>query len=181
MLFPKMFESPFAESIVARARAAGKLSDLVFHDLRSWAGDRHLHGRRRPVRRRRGHGLHRPSRSAPAIRELKGRDGHVVLLSAQGRLFDEPDARAGSPRSIISCWSPAITKASTTHRRERRVDEEPSIGDYVVTGGELPAMVKSDAVALLLPAIFDVASLHVRSRTRAGCLRDRVCAHAPPE
>ena len=39
-LFPKMFESPFAESIVARARAAGKL-DLVFHDLRGWAGDRH--------------------------------------------------------------------------------------------------------------------------------------------
>src|SRR5258706_10202821 len=90
-LFPKMFESPFAESIVARARAAGRL-ELAVHDLRAWAGDRHRTVDDVPYCGGAGM-VFTPEPLAPAIREIKGRDGHVVLLSPQGRLFDEATAR----------------------------------------------------------------------------------------
>ena len=90
-LFPKMFESPFAESIVARARSAGRL-ELGFHDLRAWATDRHRTVDDIPYGGGAGM-VFTPEPLTPAIREVRGRDGHVVLLSAQGRLFDEAVAR----------------------------------------------------------------------------------------
>jgi tRNA (guanine37-N1)-methyltransferase len=161
-LFPKMFESPFAESIVARARAAGKL-ELAFHDLRSWAGDRHRTVDDVPYGGGAGM-VFTPEPLAPAIRELKGRDGHVVLLSAQGRLFDEATARR------LAAIDHLVLVAGHYEGVDERivqsdVDEELSIGDYVVTGGELPAMVLIDAVARLLPGVIDPASLREESHT----------------
>ena len=161
-LFPKMFESPFAESIVARARAAGKL-DLVFHDLRGWAGDRHRTVDDVPYGGGAGM-VFTPEPLAPAIRDLAGRDGHVVLLSAQGRLFDEPTARR------LATIGHLVLVAGHYEGVDERIvesdiDEELSIGDYVVTGGELPAMVVIDAVARLLPGVIDAASLREESHT----------------
>jgi len=161
-LFPKMFESPFAESIVARARAAGKL-DLVLHDLRSWAGDRHRTVDDVPYGGGAGM-VFTPDPLARAIRDLAGRDGHVVLLSAQGRLFDEPTARR------LAAIGHVVLVAGHYEGVDERivesdVDEELSIGDYVVTGGELPAMVVIDAVARLLPGVIDAASLREESHT----------------
>jgi tRNA (guanine37-N1)-methyltransferase len=161
-LFPKMFESPFAESIVARARAAGKL-DLVFHDLRGWAGDRHRTVDDVPYGGGAGM-VFTPEPLAPAIRDLAGRDGHVVLLSAQGRLFDEPTARR------LATIGHLVLVAGHYEGVDERIvesdiDEELSIGDYVVTGGELPAMVLIDAVARLLPGVIDAASLREESHT----------------
>lgn len=161
-LFPKMFESPFAESIVARARAAGRL-DLAFHDLRGWTGDRHRTVDDVPYGGGAGM-VFTPEPLAPAIRELKGRDGHVVLLSAQGRLFDEAAARR------LAAIDHLVLVAGHYEGVDERViesdvDEELSIGDYVLTGGEIPAMVVVDAVARLLPGVIDPDSLREESHT----------------
>ena len=161
-LFPKMFESPFAESIVARARAAGHL-DLAVHDLRRWAPDRHRSVDDVPYGGGAGM-VFTPEPLSPAIRELTGRDGHVVLLSAQGRLFDESAARR------LSAVEHLVLVAGHYEGVDERViesdvDEELSIGDYVLTGGELPAMVVIDAVARLLPGVIDAASLREESHT----------------
>jgi tRNA (guanine37-N1)-methyltransferase len=161
-LFPKMFESPFAESIVARARAAGKL-ELTFHDLRRWANDRHRTVDDTPYGGGAGMVL-KPEPLVPAIRETKGGDGHVVLLSAQGRLFDEAAAKrlAGLDHLVLVAGH---YEGVDERVIESVVDEELSIGDYVVTGGELPAMVVIDAVARLLPDVIDASSLDEESHT----------------
>ena len=161
-LFPKMFESPFAESIVARARAAGRL-ELAVHDLRDWANDRHRTVDDIPYGGGAGMVL-KPEPLVPAIRATKGADGHVVLLSAQGRLFDEATARR-----FAKCGHLVLVAGHYEGVDERviehDVDEEVSIGDFVVTGGELPAMVIIDAVARLLPGVLDAASLVEESHT----------------
>ena len=161
-LFPKMFESPFGESIVARARSAGQL-ELAFHDLRHWAHDRHRTVDDMPYGGGAGMVL-KPEPLGPAIRELKGSDGHVVLLSAQGALFDQAAARR-----LAACGHLVLVAGHYEGVDERviesDVDEELSIGDYVVTGGELPAMVVIDAVARLLPGVIDAASLEEESHT----------------
>ena len=85
-LFPKMFESPFAESIVSRARQAGLVS-LAVHDIRAWTSDRHHVVDDAPY----GGGAGMVMKAEPlarAIRAVRGGDGHVVLLSAQGAVFD---------------------------------------------------------------------------------------------
>ena len=161
-LFPKMFESPFAESIVARARSAGRL-ELGFHDLRAWATDRHRTVDDIPYGGGAGM-VFTPEPLTPAIREVRGRDGHVVLLSAQGRLFDEAVARR------LASLEHLVLVAGHYEGVDERViesdiDEELSIGDYVVTGGELPAMVVIDAVARLLPGVIEAASLREESHT----------------
>jgi tRNA (guanine37-N1)-methyltransferase len=157
-----MFESPFAESIVARARSAGRL-DLGLHDLRTWAADRHRTVDDVPYGGGAGM-VFRPEPLAPAIRELKGRDGHVVLLSAQGRLFDEAVARRLASLDHLVLVA-GHYEGVDERVIESEVDEELSIGDYIVTGGELPAMVVIDAVARLLPGVIDTASLRDESHT----------------
>ena len=164
-LFPKMFESPFAESIVARARTTGKL-DLAIHDLRGWATDRHRTVDDVPYGGGAGM-VFSPEPLATAIRAVRS-GGHVVLLSAQGRLFDEAAARR------LAALDHLVLVAGHYEGVDERVietdvDEELSIGDYVVTGGELPAMVVVDAVARLLPGVIDAASLLEESHT-AGLL-----------
>jgi len=164
-LFPKMFESPFAESIVARARAGGKL-ELAIHDLRGWATDRHRTVDDVPYGGGAGM-VFSPEPLATAIRALRSR-GHVVLLSAQGRLFDEAAARR------LAALEHVLLVAGHYEGVDERViqtdvDEELSIGDYVLTGGEIPAMVVIDAVARLLPGVIDEASLREESHT-AGLL-----------
>lgn len=175
-LFPKMFDSPFAESIVARARAAGPL-DLAFHDLRGWATDRHRTVDDVPY----GGGAGMVLKTEPlvrAIRELKGRDARVVLLSAQGRLFDQAAARRLSalPHLVLVAGH---YEGVDERVIEAEVDEELSIGDYVLTGGELPAMVVIDAIARLLPGVIDAASLQEESHT--GGLLEGPQYTRPPE
>ena len=161
-LFPKMFDSPFAESIVARARTAGQL-ELVVHDLRGWAQDRHRTVDDVPYGGGAGMVL-KTEPLVPAIRDIRGGDGHVVLLSAQGRRFDEATARrlAGHAHLVLVAGH---YEGVDERVIESDVNEELSIGDYVLTGGELPAMVVIDAVARLLPGVIDAASLNEESHT----------------
>jgi tRNA (guanine37-N1)-methyltransferase len=161
-LFPKMFESPFAESIVARARQSGRL-ELATHDIRSWTSDRHHVVDDAPYGGGAGMVL-KPEPLARAIRVVKRADGHVVLLSAQGKLFDQAAARrlAEKPHLVLVCGH---YEGIDERVIETDVDEELSVGDYVLTGGELGAMIVIDAVTRLVPGVIDAASLDHESHT----------------
>ena len=161
-LFPKMFESPFAESIVARARAAGQI-ELAVHDIREWATDRHHVVDDAPYGGGAGMVL-KPEPLTRAIRATKGERGHVVLMSAQGPLFDQAAARrlAELPHLVIVCGH---YEGIDERVIEGDVNEELSIGDFVLTGGELAAMVVIDAVTRLVPEVIEAESLEHESHT----------------
>ncbi len=161
-LFPKMFDSPFAESIVARARAAGQI-ELAVHDIREWATDRHHVVDDAPYGGGAGMVL-KPEPLTRAIRATKGERAHVVLMSAQGALFDQAAARrlAALPHLVIVCGH---YEGIDERVIEGDVDEELSIGDFVLTGGELAAMVVIDAVTRLVPDVIEPASLANESHT----------------
>jgi len=161
-LFPRMFDSPFAESIVARARQAGRL-ELEIHDIRAHAPDKHHVADDTPYGGGAGMVL-KPEPLTRAIRAARGAEGHVVLLSAQGRLFDQAAARrlASEPHLVLVCGHYEGVDERVV---EADVDEELSIGDYVLTGGELAAMVVIDAVTRLVPDVIDAESLAHESHT----------------
>ncbi len=161
-LFPRMFEGPFAESIVKRAQDA-RLIGIHVHDIREWTTDRHRTVDDTPY----GGGpgmVMRPEPLSRAIREVRGADGHVVLMSAQGRRFDEPTARRLAELAhlvLVAGHYEGVDERVV----ESDVDEELSIGDYVLTGGELPSMVVVDAVTRLVPGVIETASLEHESHT----------------
>jgi tRNA (guanine37-N1)-methyltransferase len=161
-LFPKMFESPFAESIVSRARAAGQV-ELVVHDIRGWTTDRHHVVDDTPYGGGAGMVL-KPEPLTRAIRATKRDRGHVVLMSAQGSLFNQAAARrlAQLPHLVIVCGH---YEGIDERVIEAEVDEELSIGDFVLTGGELAAMVVIDAVTRLIPGVIEAESLTHESHT----------------
>jgi tRNA (guanine37-N1)-methyltransferase len=161
-LFPKMFESPFAESIVARARAAGQI-EIAVHDIREWATDRHHVVDDAPYGGGAGMVL-KPEPLTRAIRATKGERGHVVLMSAQGSLFDQAAAHrlAQLPHLVIVCGH---YEGVDERVIEGDIDEELSIGDFVLTGGELAAMVVIDAVTRLVPDVIEAESLEHESHT----------------
>jgi len=161
-LFPRMFDSPFTESIVARARQSGRL-ELEIHDIRAHAPDKHHVADDTPYGGGAGMVL-KPEPLTRAIRAARGAEGHVVLLSAQGRLFDQAAARrlALEPHLVLVCGHYEGVDERVV---ESDVDEELSIGDYVLTGGELAAMVVIDAVTRLVPDVIDAESLEHESHT----------------
>lgn len=161
-LFPKMFESPFAESIVARARQGGRV-DLRVRDIRAWTNDRHHVVDDAPYGGGAGMVM-KPEPLAKAIRDVKGADGYVVLLSAQGTVFDQAAARrlAALPHVVLVCGH---YEGVDERVIEALVDLELSVGDYVLTGGELGAMVVIDAMTRLVPGVIDAESLSHESHT----------------
>jgi tRNA (guanine37-N1)-methyltransferase len=161
-LFPRMFEGPFGESIVKRAREAG-LVEIAVHDIRSHTSDRHHVVDDTPY----GGGpgmVMKPEPVARAIRAVRTPGARVVLLSAQGRRFDQPTARrlAGLPHLVLVAGH---YEGLDERVIESDVDEEISVGDYVLTGGELPAMVVADAVVRLIPGVIEAQSLEHESHT----------------
>jgi tRNA (guanine37-N1)-methyltransferase len=161
-LFPRMFDSPFAESIVARARQAGRL-ELAVHDIRTHTTDKHHVADDTPYGGGAGMVL-KPEPLTRAIRAARGDDGHVVLLSAQGPLFDQAAARrlAAMRHLVLVCGH---YEGIDERVVESDVAEELSIGDYVLTGGELAAMVVIDALTRLVPGVIDAESLTHESHT----------------
>lgn len=158
-LFPAMFAGPFGESILKRGQTAGLL-DLRVHDLRDWTTDKHRTADDTPYGGGAGMVMTAPPVVA-AVEEILGEDlggVPVILLSAGGRRFDQAVARelAQLPRFALVC-------GHYEGIDERVVEllgmDELSIGDYVLTGGELPAMVAVDAVARLVPGVIDAASV----------------------
>lgn len=152
-IFPRMVEAPLEESILARARAAG-LIEIAVHDLREWATDRHHTVDDYPF----GGGAGMVMKPEPvfaaieAIQPLATERAMVVLLSPQGRRLDRALVRelAGHRRLLLICGR---YEGVDERVREHVVDLEVSIGDVVVSGGELPALLLIDAVSRLVPGV----------------------------
>ena len=150
-LFPAMFKSVLAESILKRAQKSGAV-EIKIHNLRDWTTDKHRMVDDRPF----GGGpgmvlkvdvLHR------AIEDLREQDpkAQVILLTPQGEKYSQQRAQdLSQSKSLI-----LITGhyEGFDDRIRKYVDQEISIGDYVLTGGELPAMTIIDSVVRLLPGV----------------------------
>ena len=148
-IFPEFFSGPFEHGVVQRAREAG-LIEIQVHDLRRWTSDRHRTVDDRPF----GGGEGMLLKAEPifeaveAIWPERGQGRKVVLLSAQGVKFDQARAReySGCQELLLICGR---YEGVDERVAEHLADEEISIGDYVLSGGELAAAVVVDAVARL--------------------------------
>jgi tRNA (guanine37-N1)-methyltransferase len=149
-LFPKMFEGPFGESIVKRAVDRG-LVTLSLHDLRDYTHDAH----RTVDDYSYGGGpgmVMKPEPLFEAVEAIGDGSASVVLLTPQGRVFSHSVAQelADKEKLILICGH---YEGVDERVREHLVDDEISIGDYVLSGGEPAAMVVVDAVARLVPGV----------------------------
>jgi tRNA (guanine37-N1)-methyltransferase len=152
-IFPRMLEALLAEGVVGRAIARGILGMRV-RDLREFTQDRHRVVDDVPYGGGPGMVL-KPDplfEAVDAIRHERGDTGPVVLVSPQGRRFSHAEAErlARAGRVTILCGR---YEGVDDRVREYLATEELSIGDYVLSGGELPAMVVIDAVARLVPGV----------------------------
>jgi len=152
-IFPKMFEGPLAEGIVGRAIARGLL-DVRVHDLRDSTTDKHRVVDDVPFGGGAGMVL-KPEplfRSVERIRAERGEPSAVILTSPDGPRFSHGDAVRLSrlPHIVILCGR---YEGVDERVRASLATEEISIGDYVVSGGELPALVIVDAVARMVPGV----------------------------
>jgi tRNA (guanine37-N1)-methyltransferase len=163
-IFPGMFAGagPLGASIIGRAVERGIL-DLRVHDLRDWTTDRHHSIDDYPYGGGAGMVMKAPPVVAAIEAVLGGDVGRaprvpVLLMSAAGRPFTQAMAHAlaHQERIILLC---AHYEGVDERAIEIAVTDEVSIGDYVLTGGELPAMVVTDAVARLLPGVIEAESL----------------------
>ena len=153
-LFPGMFPGPLAQSIPGRALASG-LAELRVHDLRDWGLGRHRSVDDYPYGGGAGMIL-RPEPVAGALDALRAPDSTVVLLDPAGEPFSQARARdlAARPHVVFVC----PRYEGVDERVRALVEMEISIGDYVLSGGELPALVVIDALLRLLPGAIDAAS-----------------------
>jgi tRNA (guanine37-N1)-methyltransferase len=166
-LFPEMFRGPFEASIVARAREQA-IVQIELHQLRDWGEGRHQQVDDYPH----GGGAGMVLKPGPlfaaveAVQPLAEPPGRVVLLTPQGRPLTQQvvNELAGRPRLLLICGH---YEGVDERVREHLVDDEISIGDYVLSGGELAAMVLVDAVVRRLPgALGGEASLEEESHER---------------
>ena len=153
-IFPEFFRGPFEHGVIQRARQAG-LIEICIHDLRNWTRDRHRTVDDRPFGGGEGM-LLKPEPLFDAVESIwpervAGVDTahrRVVLLSAQGRKFDQARAREWAQASelLLICGR---YEGVDERVAEHLADDEISIGDFVLSGGELAAAVVIDAVARL--------------------------------
>ncbi|MHB1135245.1 MAG: tRNA (guanosine(37)-N1)-methyltransferase TrmD [Coriobacteriia bacterium] len=149
-VLPEVFAPMLDASILGRARSRGVI-DVAVHDLRDWTEDRHRTTDDYPF----GGGPGMVMKSEPvyraldAVSTLTSERPFVIVVSPQGRRLDQSLVRelAAKPRLLILCGR----YEGFDERILRRADLEISIGDYVLTGGELPALVLVDAVSRLQP------------------------------
>jgi len=155
-LFPGVFPGPLAESIPGRAIARG-LVELHAHDLREWGIGRHRSVDDYPYGGGAGMVM-RPEPIAAALEAVApvGSTATRILLDPGGARFDQAMARDLAKKEHLVLVSPRYE--GVDDRVRGLVDMEVSIGDYVLSGGELPALVVIDAVVRLLPGAIDDAS-----------------------
>jgi len=155
-IFPEFFAGPFDFGMIKRARQQGSI-EIAIHDLRSFTDDKHHVVDDRPYGGGDGMVL-KPEPIFRAVESLlgegeEGKDAAIVLLSPQGRLFCQRDARAMAreyQRIILICGRYEGVDERVV---EHLVTDQVSVGDYVLTGGEIPAMVIVDAVTRLIPGV----------------------------
>ncbi len=168
-VFPEMFLSPLDCSLLKKAREH-RLIDIRVHDIRMYAEDRHRMTDDAPY----GGGGGMVMKVEPIDRALKAiraedKDCLTVLLTPQGEAFSQRAAEelAALPRIVLICGRyEGVDERVRTHLADR----EMSIGDYVLTGGELPAMVVVDAIARLVPGVLGNAESASRDSHATGLL-----------
>ncbi len=154
-LFPSMFMSPLQESVLKRAQQHGLLT-VVLHQLRDYALDRHQMTDDVPYGGGEGMVM-KPEPFFRAVDAIAGRNNTpVILLTPQGRLFTQKVAIELSHYSQLVMLCGHYEGVDERVRTEL-VTHELSIGDYVLTGGELPAMVIIDALSRLIPGVLGAA------------------------
>jgi tRNA (guanine37-N1)-methyltransferase len=153
-LFPAMIEAPLGESIPGRILDRG-LATVRVHDLRRWGLGRHRSVDDYTYGGGAGMVL-RPEPVAGALTELRRPESTVILLDPAGEVFRQPVAAELALGSHLVLLCPRYE--GVDERIRSMVDLELSIGDYVLTGGELAALVVIDAVLRLLPGAIDEAS-----------------------
>jgi len=157
-IFPKIFHSYFSESIVKRAQKNGKIK-IKIHNLRDFAKDRHkttddtpygggagMVMKIEPIRRCIQFLMPKAKSQKPKVRT------RIILFSAKGKKYTQSDAKR------LSKYKNLILICGRYEGVDERVakylaDEEISIGEYVLTGGEIPAMIVVDSIARLLPGV----------------------------
>lgn len=150
-LFPSMFEGIFNESIVKRAVEAGLVS-IAIHNIRDYAPDKHHITDDTPY----GGGggmVMKPEPIFAAVEAVLGTSkAPIILLTPQGRLFTQEVARelASHEHLVLICGH---YEGVDERVRQHLATDEISIGDYVLTGGEVPAMVVVDAMTRLIPGV----------------------------
>ena len=152
-LFPELCEAVMGESIVGRARKKGAI-EVYCHQLREYTYDKHNRVDDTPY----GGGMGMLLMAEPIadcfehVCELAGRRPHLIYMSPQGKTLTQQRARelAGYDSLAILCGH---YEGVDERVLEEYVDEEISIGDYVLTGGELPALVLADAVSRMVPGV----------------------------
>jgi tRNA (guanine37-N1)-methyltransferase len=154
-LFPAMLDGPLAGSIPARIQEQG-LASIQVHDLREWGLGRHRSVDDTPYGGGAGMIL-RPEPVADALDALRRPDSTAILLDPVGEVFRQDRAADLAGRSHLIFLCPRYE--GVDERIRTLVDLELSIGDYVLTGGELPALVVIDAVIRLLPGAIEAASV----------------------
>lgn len=146
-LFPEFFSSFQKESIVGRAIQTGKV-EICIQDLREYCYDKHKQADDMPF----GGGAGMVMKPEPLFRALENRKGKIIYTSPQGKVFSQKlalDLSREEELVIIAGHYEGIDERVI----EEKVDLEISIGDYVLTGGELPAMVMMDSIIRLLPGV----------------------------
>lgn len=174
-LFPGMFQGPLTESILKRAQERGLLN-VALHNIRDATTDRHHVVDDYPY----GGGAGMVMKPEPVFASIEAvyQSGPIILLAPQGRLFTQQIARELSqePRLTLLCGH---YEGIDERVRQHLVTDEISIGDYVLTGGELAAMVIIDAVARLIPGV--VTDESIQEESHASGLLEYPHYTRPPE
>ncbi len=151
-IFPGMFEGPFSHSIIKRAKEK-KLVEIYLHDIRDFTTDKHRRVDDYPF----GGGAGMVMMVEPierAIKALKAdrKYDDIIYMSPDGEHFDQPMANRMSTLKnlMILCGH---YKGIDERIREHLITREVSVGDYVLSGGELPAAILADALARLIPGV----------------------------
>lgn len=152
-LFPEMCEKVLNESILGRAQKAG-IVELKTHDIREFAGNKHNRVDDAPY----GGGKGMVMQAEPIYQCYKSlysegeEKPHLIYMSPKGKTFKQEDAvrLAKFDRLVLLCGH---YEGVDQRVIDEIVDEEISVGDYVLTGGELPALIVTDAVCRMLPGV----------------------------
>ncbi len=169
-IFPDFFVSPLQEGIIRRALQDGKI-EVGVHNIRDYALDRHRMTDDRPFGGGEGMVM-KPEPLADCLKAVLVGDmpTRVILLSPKGQLFTQATAHrlAAYSRLVFVCGR---YEGVDERFREKYVDEEVSIGDYVLTGGELAALVVMDAVSRLLPGVLGCEDSAANDSFSCGMLK----------
>lgn len=171
-IFPEIFNSYFSESILKRAQKK-RIIQIKIHNLRKWTTDKHKTVDDTPY----GGGAGMVMKIEPIYKALKSiktkkqknKKTKIILLSAKGKTWNQKMAKKYSYVNEITLICGRYE--GVDERVKKYIDEEISIGEYVLTGGEIPAMTIVDSIARLLPKVLgNEESLEEESHSSRGIL-----------